>query len=161
MFTVTVCGALTPPLVPVGTPNERSVGETVSVCAFALPAHIPPAITKPASARTTTLQTLIAASLRGLPITNTVFICGAFDQDRYRAHSGDSRGRGPAPAPTRATIAAGIVIPPSRRCQGKTRLKRFVLSVLRSPDSTDRLAQTISRALQAVAAPDLDKSTRN
>jgi hypothetical protein len=31
MFTVTVCGALTAGLEPVGTPNDRSVGETVSV----------------------------------------------------------------------------------------------------------------------------------
>jgi hypothetical protein len=73
MFTVTVCGALTAGLVPVGTPNERSVGETVTVCAFALAPQMPPAITKPANARTNILQTLIAASLRGFPITSTIF----------------------------------------------------------------------------------------
>jgi hypothetical protein len=83
MFTVTVCGALTAGLVPVGTPNERSVGDTVTetplglVCAFAFKLNIPYATATTISARTNCSQTLIAASLRGFPNAYTNFFCGA------------------------------------------------------------------------------------
>ena len=101
MFTVTVSGALTAGDVPVGTPNDKSVGDTVTVWAFALATHMPLAITKPANARTSILQTLIAASLRGFPITDTNFFCGASTKTVIvctRANRGDGELRLRRPA---------------------------------------------------------------